>query len=71
MVGRYGHPSQNRAMSLREAALIQSFPQDYKFTDDLKSYSMTSVAKMIGNAVPVNLAKAIGDSLNQHIALHN
>lgn len=69
--GRYGHPSQNRAMSLREAALIQSFPQDYKFTDNLKSYSMASVAKMIGNAVPVNLAKAIGDSINQHIALHN
>lgn len=64
--GRYGHPSQNRAMSLREAALIQSFPFNYRFTDNTSSYSITTVARMIGNAVPVNLAKAIGDSLNLH-----
>jgi DNA (cytosine-5)-methyltransferase 1 len=65
--GRYGHPSQARAMSLREAALLQSFPIDYQFTDTVETYSITNIARMIGNAVPVSLGKAIGESLLKHI----
>lgn len=50
--GRYGHPEQNRAISLREGASIQTFPANYVF-----SGSMQSVARQIGNAVPPLLAK--------------
>ena len=53
--GRFGHPEQDRALSLREGALIQTFPEDYQFfgTD-------YQIARQIGNAVPVNLSKAVG-----------
>ena len=54
--GRYGHPTQNRAISLREAASLQSFNEDYKFFGK----SITQIAVQIGNAVPVKLAEAIG-----------
>ena len=53
--GRYGHPEQNRAISLREGAVLQSFPIDY----DFYSTSQGTIAKMIGNAVPPELAKRI------------
>jgi len=53
--GRYGHPEQNRAISLREGASLQSFPEDYLFY----SNSMGLIAKMIGNAVPPLLAQKI------------
>ncbi|MHA2859479.1 DNA cytosine methyltransferase [Vibrio harveyi] len=68
--GRYGHPSQHRAISLREAAMIQSFPESYKFTSEEKDYSITAIARMIGNAVPVRLAKVIGDTLVSHTKSH-
>ena len=54
--GRYGHPEQDRAISLREGATLQSFPEDYIF----HSNSQGTIAKMIGNAVPPLLAKEIG-----------
>lgn len=57
--GRYGHPEQDRAISLREGATLQSFPEDYIFY----SSSQGTIAKMIGNAVPPLLAKAIGKVL--------
>ena len=57
--GRYGHPEQDRAISLREGASLQSFPVDYIF----RSESQGTIAKMIGNAVPPLLAKAIGTTL--------
>lgn len=53
--GRYGHPSQNRAISLREAAALQSFEDDYVFYGSNKH-----IALQIGNAVPVQLAETIG-----------
>jgi DNA (cytosine-5)-methyltransferase 1 len=53
--GRYGHPEQDRAISLREGATLQSFPLDYKFYSESKN----AIAKMIGNAVPPELAKRI------------
>jgi DNA (cytosine-5)-methyltransferase 1 len=56
--GRFGHPVQNRAISLREAAALQGFPDNYIFFGSLQS-----IARQIGNSVPVQLAKILG----QHI----
>lgn len=53
--GRFGHPEEDRAISLREGALFQTFPIDYKFYG-----SMVNIAKHIGNAVPVKLAEIFG-----------
>ena len=53
--GRYGHPKQDRAISLREAAALQSFPDDYRFFGSSKA-----IAMQIGNAVPVRLAEQLG-----------
>ena len=55
--GRFGHPEQNRAISLREGALLQSFPKSYKFY----SNSLVLIARMIGNAVPPELSKRIAE----------
>jgi DNA (cytosine-5)-methyltransferase 1 len=60
--GRYSHPEQNRALSLREGATLQSFPLDYKFHSD----SQGVIATMIGNAVPPKLAEALGISILNH-----
>lgn len=53
--GRYGHPEQDRALSLLEGALLQSFPIDYKFFGTAEK-----ISRQIGNAVPPKLAKTIG-----------
>jgi len=60
--GRFTHPEQNRSISLREAAAIQSFPNDYVFYGSFKH-----IAKQIGNAVPVELARRIGCAVNESI----
>lgn len=60
--GRYGHPEQDRAISLREGATLQSFPLDYLFY----SSNQGTIAKMIGNAVPPELAKRIGKCIIEH-----
>ena len=57
--GRFGHPDQNRAISLREAATLQTFDTDYKFF----SNSIASKARLIGNAVPPQLSKRIAASI--------
>ncbi|MBL7960027.1 DNA cytosine methyltransferase [bacterium] len=54
--GRFGHPDENRGLSLREGATLQTFPRKYVF----KGPSKTSIARQIGNAVPPELAKRIG-----------
>ena len=54
--GRYGHYSQDRAISIREAARLQTFPDDFVF-----SHSLTVSALQIGNAVPIDLVKASGE----------
>lgn len=54
--GRYTHPEQDRGLSLREGATLQSFPLDYVFY----SKSQNEIAKMIGNAVPPKLAMKVG-----------
>lgn len=53
--GRYGHYVQDRAISIREAARLQTFPDDFIFSD-----SLTAAALQIGNAVPIKLVKASG-----------
>lgn len=60
--GRFGHPDQDRAISLREGALLQSFPKNYKFY----SHSIEIIARMIGNAVPPNMAKTIAKTILNH-----
>ena len=62
--GRFGHPEQNRALSLREGALLQTFPQNYDF-GALTSLSQTG--RHIGNAVPPRLGFVIGKSILEHL----
>ncbi len=65
--GRYGHPEQHRAISAREAALLQTFPENYDFIDAKAGFSMATISRHIGNAVPVKLGQAIASSIKQHL----
>lgn len=65
--GRFGHPEQDRALSLREAALLQSFPRGYAFLDKGEEVNFTALGRLIGNAVPVRLGQAIGLSIRRHL----
>jgi len=60
--GRFGHPEQDRAISLREAAALQTFPDSYEFVGPVNA-----VALQIGNAVPVGLATELGRQLQRMI----
>lgn len=62
--GRFGHPTQNRGISLREAARLQSFPDDFIF-----SGTLTSISLQIGNAVPPLLAKASAEKIYHYMTL--
>lgn len=67
--GRYTHPEQNRAISLREAASLQSFSDDYRFY----GVSQSEIAAQIGNAVPVRMGEALGRTvleLHQQFLCH-
>lgn len=66
--GRFGHPVQDRAISLREAAILQSFPKEYVFLPTNSVVSFTALGRLIGNAVPVELGRAIAKSINLHLA---
>lgn len=57
--GRFAHPEEDRGISLREGAVLQSFPKDYKF----RGTNQASIARIIGNAVPPEYAKRIGLSI--------
>jgi len=63
--GRFGHPDQDRPITMREAALLQGFPELYQFEPKYTMLPIREIARMIGNAVPVGLGKAIGESLLQ------
>lgn len=65
--GRFGHPVQDRAISLREAALLQTFPPSYRFVPPDERVTFRHTGKHIGNSVPVALAKAIGVSIVRHL----
>ena len=69
--GRFGHPEQDRALTLREGAILQSFPRDYIFSDNEHEINKHDLAIQIGNAVPVELGRAIGISIIQHLNDHN
>ena len=60
--GRFGHPEQDRAITVREAARLQGFPDEFIFTG-----SLSAMARQIGNAVPVQVAKAFGQHFIKHI----
>lgn len=63
--GRFGHPEQDRAISVREAARLQTFPKNFVFKG-----SYNSMARQIGNAVPVLLAQYFGEHFNAHVRRH-
>ena len=65
--GRFGHPSQDRAISLREGATLQSFPKTYEFVPNGDPIHRKVVGRLIGNAVPVKLGTAIGESVVGHV----
>jgi DNA (cytosine-5)-methyltransferase 1 len=66
--GRFGHPIQDRALTLREGALLQSFPPDYVFCPPDEEVSISKIATHIGNAVPVDLGYVIGQSIVRHLS---
>ena len=65
--GRYGHPIQNRAISIREAAILQTFPKYYKFIEPRSIQYYKRVERQIGNAVPVKLGRVIAKNIKYHI----
>lgn len=65
--GRFGHPKQDRAISLREAAMLQGFPREYSFIPEEEPVSFAKLGRLIGNAVPVMLAEAIGQIFVEHV----
>jgi DNA (cytosine-5)-methyltransferase 1 len=70
--GRFGHPEQDRAISLREGAMLQTFPKSYSFLkEDQEDIHFKQIGRFIGNAVPVRLAEVVGGSINQHLNRHH
>ncbi|WP_026257873.1 DNA cytosine methyltransferase [Actinopolymorpha alba] len=65
--GRFGHPEQNRAITLREAAMLQSFPSDYEFVTPEEPVQFAPLGRLIGNAVPPKLAAAVGAAIVEHV----
>lgn len=69
--GRHGHPEQDRGLSLREGALLQTFPANYDFINPDQPFVFRDVARHIGNAVPVRLGEVIGQTIVQHLNAYN
>lgn len=65
--GRFGHPTQQRALSLREGAIIQTFPKRFHFVKPTDSIAFDKVGRLIGNAVPVRLGEIVAKSIRLHI----
>jgi DNA (cytosine-5)-methyltransferase 1 len=68
--GRFGHPVQDRALTIREAAILQTFPSDYQFYSNEDEIALTKLGTHIGNAVPVRLGEVIGKSILIHLDKH-
>lgn len=60
------HPTENRRYTIREAARIQTFPDTFNFIDD-SAKNITAMYKVIGNAVPVNLAYAVATAIMDQV----
>lgn len=60
--GRFGHPEQDRSLTLRESAMLQGFPRSYRFNAPDSPPTKSSVGRLIGNAVPPAFGKAIGET---------
>ncbi len=65
--GRFGHPEQDRAISLREAAILQTFPDDYCFLAPSERMSFSKFGRLIGNAVPVRIGEVVAKSILEHL----
>ena len=67
--GRFGHPQENRAITVREGALLQGFPPSYGFIrkNSIVRKEMANLTQHIGNAVPPELGRAIGESIVRHL----
>jgi DNA (cytosine-5)-methyltransferase 1 len=64
--GRFGHPKQHRAITLREAAMLQTFPRSYRFVPVGEKVTFSQLGRLIGNAVPVKLGKVIAETIVSH-----
>ena len=64
--GRFGHPDQDRALTLREGAIIQTFPRNYSFLPQNETVVIKDISRQIGNAVPPRLGEIIGLSIREH-----
>ncbi len=69
--GRFGHPEQDRALSLREGAMLQTFPETYTFVASDQPVHIKTIGRLIGNAVPVDLARVIARSIIKHVENHH
>lgn len=69
--GRFGHPEQDRAITLREAAMLQTFPANYRFLEKGQRASFNLLGRLIGNAVPVRLGEVIAETLKNHVAIYS
>lgn len=65
--GRFAHPEEDRAISLREGATLQTFPKSYIF----KTTSIGATARLIGNAVPPEYARLLGEAIKNKITEDN
>lgn len=68
--GRFGHPEQDRPITLREGAVLQSFPRKYRFVRSASDIDFSNVGRLIGNAVPPKLGERIGRILVHHVLKH-
>lgn len=66
--GRFGHPEQDRALTLREGAMLQTFPIEYSFIPEGEKVVLKNIARHIGNAVPPRLGEIVGLSIIEHYA---
>lgn len=68
--GRFGHPEQDRPISIREAAMLQGFPRNYRFVKPTDPVRFDALGRLIGNAVPPPLGRAVGEAIVEHVRPH-
>lgn len=65
--GRFLHPEEDRVITPREAALLQTFPADYKFPTDIPK---NALALLIGNALPPKFSRIQSENIRAHLDAH-